>query len=78
MCISDRWPINHKLSFEAGIGGGYAYTRYKEYTPFEGHHIYQRTKEVNYFGPLKVKFSLVWRFLDRNKIKKNKSVVHES
>lgn len=73
LSLGYMWPIKPNLSFEAGIGGGYAYTRYKEYIPFEGHHVYQRTKEVNYFGPLKLKFSLVWRFLDRNKIKKSKN-----
>lgn len=62
------WPIKRNLSFEAGIGGGYAYTRAKEYKPYEGHYVYQRTKAYNYFGPLKLKFSIVWRFLDKNKL----------
>lgn len=62
------WPIKRNLSLEAGIGGGYLYTRAKEYKPYEGHFVYQRTKAYNYFGPLKLKFSLVWRFLDKNKI----------
>lgn len=62
------WPIKRNLSFEAGIGGGYVYTRAKEYKPYEGHYVYQRTKAYNYFGPLKLKFSIVWRFLDKNKL----------
>lgn len=61
------WPISRNLSFETGIGGGYMYTRVKEYKPFEGHYVYQRTKALGYYGPLKLKFSFVWRFLDKNK-----------
>lgn len=61
------WPISRNLSFETGIGAGYLYTRVREYIPYEGHYVYQRTKAINYFGPLKLYFSLVWRFLDKNK-----------
>lgn len=61
------WPISRNLSLEAGIGAGYLFTRYKQYTPFDGHYLYLRTKNLNYFGPLKLKFSLVWRFDDINK-----------
>ena len=50
------------LLFDAGIGAGYMYTRYKDYLPLDGHHIYQHTKSMNYFGPLKLKFSIAWRF----------------
>lgn len=64
------WPVTRCLSLEAGLGAGYMYTRYKEYIPFDGHYLYQRTKNMNYFGPLKLKFSLVWRFNDINKSKK--------
>lgn len=69
------WPVSKTLSFETGIGVGYMYTRYKEYIPLDGHHLYQRTKGLNYVGPLKLKFSLVWRFLDSNKSKKVKQVL---
>lgn len=65
------WPIGRHLSLEAGIGAGYLYTRIKEYRTYEGHHLYLRTKELHYFGPLKLKFSLAWRFLDRNKPKRS-------
>ncbi len=64
------WPVTRCLSLEAELGVGYVYTRYKEYEPFEGHHVYLRTKDLNYFGPIKAKFSLVWRLFDRNKTKK--------
>lgn len=63
------WPISRCLSLEAGIGAGYMFTRYKEYIPFDGHYLYQRTKDLNYFGPLKLKFAIAWRFNDINKSK---------
>lgn len=56
------WPISKHLSFEAGIGAGYMHTRYKVYESREGHKLYMRTKTLNYFGPLKLKFSIAWRF----------------
>lgn len=64
------WPITRTLSLEAGIGVGYLYTRYREYIPYDGHYLYQRTKTTQYVGPLKLKFSLAWRFNDINKTKK--------
>lgn len=64
------WPINKYLSFDAEIGVGYLYTRYKEYLPYDGHYLYQRTSDTNYFGPVKAQFSLVWRFCDVNRNKK--------
>lgn len=65
------WPVSRCLSLEAALGGGYLFTRYKEYVPIHGHHVYQRTKEINYFGPLKVKFSLVWRLWDTEKSRRH-------
>lgn len=66
------WPIRKNLSFDAGAGAGYVYTRFKEYKIYEGCHLYQRTKLLNYFGPLKLKFSIVWRFCDANKSKRKR------
>lgn len=64
------WPISRCFSLEAAVGAGYMYTRYKEYIPYDGHYLYQRTKSLNYFGPLKLKFAVAWRFYDINKPKK--------
>lgn len=58
------WPIARNLSLEAAIGVGYMYTRYKEYHPYDGHYLYERTSTTNYFGPVKAKFAIVWRFGD--------------
>lgn len=67
LSIGYVWPISRCLSLEAAVGAGYLYTRYKKYHPLDGHHVYQLTKDIHYFGPLKVKFSLVWRLWDLNK-----------
>ncbi len=64
------WPITRHLSLEAEAGVGYVYTRYKRYKPIDDHHIYMRTKNLNYVGPIKLKFSLVWRFFDINRNKR--------
>lgn len=56
--------VGRKISFEAGIGVGAMYTRYKEYVPVNGYYLYQQTKHLWYGGPLRLKFALVWRFWD--------------
>ena len=56
------WPIGKHFSLEAGIGAGYMSTRYKIYENRDNHKLYMRTKTLNYFGPLKLKFSIPWRF----------------
>lgn len=64
------FPVSRNISFEAGLGVGYLNTKYEEYLPFEGHYVYQQTSRTGYFGPLKLKFALVWRLWDINKNKK--------
>lgn len=64
------WPIGKYFSLDAGIGVGYLYARDKEYLPRDGHFLYQLTKKINYFGPLRLKLSLVWRI----QCKKNQSL----
>lgn len=63
------FPIARNLSLEAEVGIGYLYTRYSEYLPLDGHYLFQKRSRTNYFGPLKVKFSIVWRLWDDNKKK---------
>ena len=55
------WPISNHLSLDAGIGLGFLRAEDKEYKPLDGHFLYQLTKNINYFGPLRLKLSLVWR-----------------
>ncbi|MDE5842766.1 MAG: DUF3575 domain-containing protein [Muribaculaceae bacterium] len=56
------WPIGKYLSLDAEIGAGYMGTRYKVYENRDSHKLYMRTKTLNYFGPLKLKLSIAWRF----------------
>lgn len=56
------WPIGQHLSFDTEVGVGYMHTRYKEYEPLDGHYAYKRTRRMNYVGPIKLKFSIAWRF----------------
>ena len=53
------------ISFEAGLGVGAMYTRYKEYIPVNGYYLYQQTKHLWYGGPLRLKFAIVWRFWNK-------------
>lgn len=64
------WPISKHLSLEAGIGLGYLHVRDKRYKPADGHYLYQFSKDINYFGPLRLKLSLVWRIPSKKRIEK--------
>lgn len=61
------FPVGRNLSFEAGIGLGFLHTSYEEYLPIDGHYVYQRTSRTDYFGPVKLKFALVWRLWNQNR-----------
>lgn len=58
--IGYLWPVGRHFAIEAEGGGGWMMTRYKEYIPYEGHHLYVRTQNLNFYGPLRLKLSLVW------------------
>lgn len=61
------FPIGRSWSLEAGLGVGFLRTRYEEYLPIDGHYVYQQTSRTNWFGPVKVKFALVYRLWDINR-----------
>ena len=61
------FPIGRSLSFETGIGLGFLRTWYEEYLPIDGHYVYQQSSRTNWIGPVKLKFTLVWRLWDENK-----------
>lgn len=67
------WPVGKRLVVSTEFGIGYVHTRYREYTPIDGHFVYQRTKSLDYFGPVMLKVSIGCRFWDRNKSKWRKS-----
>ena len=71
--IGYMFPIGKSFSLEAGLGAGYLHTKYKEYYPIDEHYVYQRTKSLNYFGPLKLKLAIAWRFYNTNKRKQTTS-----
>ena len=54
------FPVGKYLAFEAGAGVGYLTAKYEEYLPLDGHYVYQQTSRTNWFGPVKLKFALVW------------------
>lgn len=61
LSVGYMWPIGKYFSLDAGLGVGYMRLRDKTYIPLDGHFLYQMTKNINYFGPLRAKLSLVWR-----------------
>jgi len=54
------FPVGKYLAFEVGAGVGYLTAKYEEYLPLDGHYVYQQTSRTNWFGPVKLKFALVW------------------
>ena len=62
LSYSYSFPINKLLGFEAGAGLGFMSAKYEEYLPQNGHFAYQQTTRTNFFGPLRLKFALVFDF----------------
>lgn len=62
LSYSYSFPINKLLGFEAGAGLGFMSAKYEEYLPQDGHFVYQQTTRTNFFGPLRLKFALVFDF----------------
>ena len=56
------WPLNRRLNLEFSVSAGYVNGERRHYNAeFESSHlIYKYTKNVGYFGPTKLKLSLVW------------------
>ena len=63
------FPVTKDLSFEAGIGLGYLRSEPREYLPMDGHYVYQQTSRIGYWGPVKLKFGLVWNITARRNSK---------
>lgn len=60
LSYSYSFPINNLLAFEAGAGIGFMSAKYEEYLPIDGHFAYQQTSRTNFWGPLRLKFALVF------------------
>lgn len=69
------WPIGKHLLLEAGVGIGYLHAHYKVYENRDGHKVYLRTKSLDSFAPLKLKFSIAWRFDIKTKSVKTNSTL---
>lgn len=67
------FPIGRRLSLEAGIGLGYMHSKYEVYDPIPylggTHYVYRQISKLDYFGPLKLKLTLVWRLWNTDKKK---------
>ena len=55
-------PITRSLNLDLSIGVGYLGGTYYEYTPMNGHYVWDATKSRHWFGPTKAEVSLVWLF----------------
>lgn len=55
------WPISEHWSLDAEIGLGYMTTKSREYLPMDGHYVFQKSRRIHYFGPIKLGLSLSWR-----------------
>lgn len=53
-------PIARRLNIDFTIGLGYLGGKLLEYVPEEGHYVWQKTKQLHWFGPTKAEVSLVW------------------
>lgn len=53
-------PVGRHFNIDFSIGIGYMWGRYYEYTPLDGHYVWQATRRQRYFGPTKAEISLVW------------------
>lgn len=53
-------PIAHRLFLDFNIGIGYYTGRYSDYDYRDSHYVWQKTKNLRYFGPAKIEVSLVW------------------
>lgn len=52
--------IGRRFNLDFTLGVGYLGGRYKEYLPIDNHYVWQRTRNLNWFGPTKAEVSLVY------------------
>lgn len=53
-------PLARRFNIDFTVGVGYLGGEYYEYTPIDGHYVWQATKRRKWFGPTKAEVSLVW------------------
>lgn len=62
-------PMARRFNIDFTVGVGYLGGKYYEYTPIDGHYVWQATKRRKWFGPTKAEVSLVWLIGHGNKNK---------
>ncbi len=53
-------PASSSVNFDFSLGVGYLGGTYYEYTPMNGHYVWDATKSRHWFGPTKAEISVVW------------------
>lgn len=53
-------PIARRLNLDFSVGVGWWGGLYYEYSPQDGHYVWEATKNRRWFGPTKAEISLVW------------------
>lgn len=72
-------PVSKHFNIDFTAGFGYFGGRYYEYKPWDGHYVWQRTRQLNWWGPTKAEVSLVWMLgnsRERNDYKKDISLTY--
>lgn len=62
--------IGRRLGMEYSIGLGYMHTKYREYDPADDCKVWRKDGRWSYFGPTKIKVSLVWMLGDKKRWQK--------
>ncbi|MDE6351609.1 MAG: DUF3575 domain-containing protein [Muribaculaceae bacterium] len=53
-------PVGRRLNIDFSLGAGYAGGKVVKYKPSGDRYIWEKTKKVSWFGPVKAEISLVW------------------
>lgn len=53
-------PVGRRLNLDFTVGVGCWGGTYHEYSPVDGHYVWQSTKRRRWFGPTKAEISLIW------------------
>lgn len=53
-------PIARRWNLDFSLGIGYLQGEFREYLPMDGHYVYQKTRQLRFFGPTKAEVTLVF------------------
>lgn len=60
------FPLSRHFNIDLSLGLGYLTGIYKEYLPIDDHYVWQKTRQLHWFGPTKAEISLVWLIGNHN------------